>query len=200
MEQLLKKWLKKIRLNEPIISTILGGLVIVVVGLLIFNYFKTGQVEEISFEEPGQEVQFIETETGELMPQNMPPTHTVEVNENLWKISQKYYTSGYNWVDIAKENNLLNPNHIEIGQKLKLPLVAVKKPDQKMESANQALPIIEVAETISEDSYEVQKGDYLWQIALRAYGDGYKWTEIAKANNLPNPDYIEIGQVLNLPR
>jgi nucleoid-associated protein YgaU len=40
----------------------------------------------------------------------------------------------------------------------------------------------------------------LWTIAVRAYGDGYKWTEIAKANKLVNPNLIHPGNVFVLPR
>ena len=46
----LKKLLKALRMNESIISTLLGGLVVVVVGVLIYNYFssinKTGDIDE----------------------------------------------------------------------------------------------------------------------------------------------------------
>jgi nucleoid-associated protein YgaU len=45
----------------------------------------------------------------------------------------------------------------------------------------------------------VQKNDSLWKIAQRVYKDGYKWTEIAKANNLKNPGLIYVGQSLALP-
>ncbi|MGA2968080.1 MAG: LysM peptidoglycan-binding domain-containing protein, partial [Candidatus Levyibacteriota bacterium] len=49
-------------------------------------------------------------------------------------------------------------------------------------------------------TYTVKSGDYLWSIAIRAYGDGYQWVKIAKANNLTNPDLIFSGNVLQLPR
>lgn len=50
-----------------------------------------------------------------------------------------------------------------------------------------------------EKSVDVARNDSLWKIAVREYGDGYKWTEIAKANNLKNPGLLEIGQKLILP-
>lgn len=48
--------------------------------------------------------------------------------------------------------------------------------------------------------YEVTANDSLWSIAQDAYGDGHYWVEIAHANNLSNPNLIETGMLLDLPR
>lgn len=47
--------------------------------------------------------------------------------------------------------------------------------------------------------YTVVSGDTLWGIALKFYGDGMRYPEIAKANNIENPDLIYPGQVLYIP-
>lgn len=47
--------------------------------------------------------------------------------------------------------------------------------------------------------YTVVKGDTLWGIAKRYYGDGSKYKTIAKANNISNPDIIHVGQKLLIP-
>ncbi len=47
--------------------------------------------------------------------------------------------------------------------------------------------------------YTVVKGDSLWKIAESTYGDGERWTEIAKANSLRHPDLIQVGKELELP-
>lgn len=47
--------------------------------------------------------------------------------------------------------------------------------------------------------YTVVQGDSLWNIAVAKYNDGYRWTEIARLNNLDNPDLIHPGNVLQLP-
>ena len=48
--------------------------------------------------------------------------------------------------------------------------------------------------------YTVSKGDHLWKIATAVYKDGYKWVNIASANNIKNPDLIIPGQKLTLPK
>lgn len=47
-------------------------------------------------------------------------------------------------------------------------------------------------------NYTVVKDDSLWKIAVRFYNDGYRWTQIAKENNITKPDQIEKGQVLKI--
>ena len=189
----LKNFLKKIKLNESAISMVLGALVIIVVGVLIFNYFKgvgkkeTGQITQNQTEE----VVLVEEE-GKIVPQGLPTAYKVEEGDNLWKIAEKFYTSGYNWVDIANANNLTNANLLFVGKELTIPKTEVKKPT--MAVAEQTDP------AITGNQYTVLKGDNLWGIALRAYGDGYQWVKIASENNLVNPDLIHPGNVLTLPR
>lgn len=47
--------------------------------------------------------------------------------------------------------------------------------------------------------HTVVKGDTLWAIAKRYYGNGNRYPEIARANNIANPDIIHIGQKLLIP-
>jgi len=46
--------------------------------------------------------------------------------------------------------------------------------------------------------YEVVAGDNLWKIAQKIYQNGYRWVEIAKSNNLPNPGLILVGEKLEM--
>lgn len=48
-------------------------------------------------------------------------------------------------------------------------------------------------------TYTVQPGDTLSKISKRFYGDPNKYPQIAKANNLENPDQIKTGQQLLIP-
>ncbi len=196
MESTLKKILKQLKINESTISTILGALVVVVVGVLLFNFFSKSQEGQI-----GEEAVVTEevTKIGQegTTPEGLPVTHKVEKGEHLWKIAEKYYGSGYNWVDIVKENDLRNPDGLLIGTELKIPSVATRKLTREPTVAGAE---VEGMAAIESDKYKVQEGDSLWKIAVRAYGDGYKWPEIARANSLSNPDHIVPDQELTIPR
>ncbi|WP_400193382.1 LysM peptidoglycan-binding domain-containing protein [Hymenobacter sp. B81] len=53
------------------------------------------------------------------------------------------------------------------------------------------------------DTYTVVSGDSLSKIAKRHYGDATKWHQIYDANKATignNPDHIEVGQMLKLPK
>ena len=54
--------------------------------------------------------------------------------------------------------------------------------------------------SISGDTYTVVKGDWLSTISARAYGDLMQYNKIAQANNISNPNAIEVGTVLKIPR
>jgi len=197
----LKNTLKKIRLNERSISRTLGALVLLVIGILLFNYYQGIRGDVIAPETPNEEitqetgpVKLIEEE-GKIVPEGLPTEYTIESKDNLWKIAEKFYSSGYNWVDIAKSNNIRNPDFIVAGQKITLPKVEVKKI-----TIDPLVAGIEAEKSISGETYRVQKDDSLWKIALRAYGDGYQWIKLAQANNLTNPNIIYPGNDLIVPR
>ena len=51
-----------------------------------------------------------------------------------------------------------------------------------------------------ENTVRVERGDTLWKIAARHWGDGKAWPEIAAANpELEDPNRIQAGQTLRLP-
>lgn len=47
-------------------------------------------------------------------------------------------------------------------------------------------------------AYTVKKGDTLWDIACRFYGDGTKWGTLADKNGVADPRKLQIGKVLVL--
>lgn len=196
MQEKIKNLLKRLKMNESMISTILGLVTLLMVGVLVFNYAKTnrdwwGEKKKEVKEEQQTKVK----EEGQTKREAtaLPGEYTVKKGDHLWKIAEKVYGSGYNWVDIARENHLRNPGRLYVGQKLKLPKVSPRKVTQVTQNKKASKPI-------TGDTYKVEKGDTLWSIAVRAYQDGYKWPELARANKLANPNVIEVGQKLVVPR
>ena len=195
----LKNTLKAIRLNESTISMILGAVIIVVVGILVVNYFKgkspTGSLPEVT----------TNNQTSNEETQTVPgKSYTVVKGDSLWKIAMAAYGSGYNWSDIAKANNLKNPSQLKVGQVLSLPQVQSKTvavaPSATAQPQVSKFNVGTTSEAITGANYTVIKGDNLWKIAVRAYGDGFKWVEIARENKLVHPNLIYSGNVLVLPR
>ena len=53
-------------------------------------------------------------------------------------------------------------------------------------------------ERVTPKTYTVKKGDTLWDIACRFYGDGTKWGALAARNGVADPRKLQIGTVLTL--
>ena len=178
---------KRLQSTDSFVSMALGLAVVLVLGMLIVNYVTSKKGTK-----PGA-VSDQKKETSATINTGTPPTtHTVVEGETLWSISEKYYKSGYNWVDVQKTNTLANADYVEVGQVLTIPNVTpIPVP------TGQTLAIS--TETPKPKEHTIVAGETLWSIAIQVYADGYKWTEIAKANSLANPDLIFTGNVLQLP-
>jgi putative chitinase len=187
----LKNLLKRVKSAESSISTLLGVIVVIAIGATVFNYFKNRPLE--NKEETGE---VLETSAQENQ-NNLPSKYVVVSGDNLWKISEKFYNSGYNWVDIQKANNLKNPDQLVEGQEITVPLA---EPKIQTVAVAQSQEATTQNEAISGTEYTIKTGDNLWEISVRAYQDGYKWTEVAKANNLEDPNIIHPGNKPVLPR
>ncbi len=191
-----------LRPGESYTSLVLGIVVVIIAAILLISFVRgrnagTGgemQGDSSSTQSPelSDGVKVVEGEK----------LYTVKAGDDLWKIAEKVYKDGYKWVEIAKVNSLTNPNFIHVGNMLKLPEVKESVGQKVISSEAAAQSVIQpITKTkIIGASYQVQKGDYLWDIAVRAYGDGFKWVEIAKTNNITNPDIIFTGTELRLPR
>lgn len=126
--------------------------------------------------------------------------YVVQEGDTLWSISERTYSDGYSWTEIAKANNIKNPSEIEKGQKLILPIVSGSEEEKTVVKTPIQETVEKVSDKITGIYYTVEEGDSLWTIAVRAYGDGYKWVDIANRNNLANPDLIHPGNQFVLPR
>lgn len=184
------------------ISMILGALIVIIIGVLVFNYFNRNNASL----GPAQQAKI---ETKDVSPDKLPGKYTVKDGDTLFTIADNYYKDGFKYTEIAKANNLDNPDQLETGKVLEIPKLKTQQAQASPQPS--ALPQEESLGTgggnstiwgprIEEDKYTVQSGDWLSTIAGRAYGDIFAFEKIAKANNISNPDQIEPGTVLTIPR
>ena len=172
---------KRFQTTDSFVSLILGVAVVLIIGTLTVNFFtRTKQTK--------QEAQ-IAAET-KVDSTTLPTKHIVATGETLWSIAETYYKSGYNWVDIRSANTLTDADRIEVGQELTIPQATPIVPQGQVSGTSTAPKV---------ERYTVAQGDTLWSIAQAQYGDSYKWSAIAAANNLLNPEVIHTGNVLTLP-
>ena len=53
-------------------------------------------------------------------------------------------------------------------------------------------------ERVLPQTYTVKRGDTLWAIACRFYGDGTRWSDLAARNRIGDPKKLQVGTVLTL--
>ncbi|MFZ3069320.1 MAG: LysM peptidoglycan-binding domain-containing protein [Microgenomates group bacterium] len=193
----IKNILKFFKLNENTISTVMGGIVVVVIAGLIFNYFRTTNLKLWR----GTLLSEQEAATTLKGDDKLIATYKVVKGDDLWHIAEKFYRSGYNYVDIMNENKITGKGVIVAGQELRIPKVEAKK-ITVVETKKEIVKTEDKSVTsIAVGDYTIQKGDSYWSIAVRAYGDGFQWTKIYWANKaiFSNPDLILTGTKILVP-
>ena len=222
----LDKVSQELESNQSRLSMILGALILVVVGILIFNYFNKNKSSLGPAQQTDQTLQ-------DVSPNNLPGKYTVKEGDTLFIIADKYYQDGSKFEDIAKANDLKDIDSIEVGQVLEIPKLELSPsgaPSVNPEASPSETPAASPSENPSQSSpptssqeksselgtggsnttiwgpnittntYTVQEGDWLSTISARAYGDIFSFQKIAQANNITNPDFIVPGQILKIPR
>jgi len=119
----------------------------------------------------GQTLNLPSSSGGEPTP--TPSSYVVQPGDNLFRIGLKY---GISWVQLAEANGLINPNLIEAGDTLKIP-VSTPGPAPNF-------------------THTVKPGETLFLISLRY---GVPWPTIADANDIVSPYVIYVGQTLTIP-
>lgn len=197
--------------RQSLINLILGSFIVIVLGVLVFNYFnkQSGNIG------PAQQTENSEQNaTEDVAKENLPGKYTVKEGDTLFTIAQNYYNDGYKYTELIKNNSLADENTIEVGQVLEIPKLgdtqpaAVATPSTSPEAKQETTPDgtggaenqTAWGEKIAGDTYTVQDGDWLSKISGRAYGDVMAYEKIAQANNISNPDLIEPGITLKIPR
>lgn len=186
--------------GESYTSLILGIVVVIITSILLISFVRNrGDVQPIQTDTPDISSTSIGPETED----EEGDSYTVEAGQGLWQIAEERYGSGYNWVDIARANNITNPDQIVAGAVLVLPDVEPKERTvvEAIQDAREALAqrVEERGGRIETTKYTVVEGDTLWSIAERKYGDGFVFAKIASDNRVSNPSVIYVGQVIELP-
>lgn len=177
---------------ESYTSLLMGVVVVIVAVLFVVSLIRaTHHIQDTTSTSIGPTPSTAPTQVS-----NSHHIYTVADGDSLWSIAENIYGSGYNYVDIAKANNLSDPSTIHAGDKFEIPQVTPTVTPAPSELGQ----ITQQENAIKGTSYTVVHDDTLWDIAVRAYADGYRWTDIAKANNLSNPDLIFSGNILVIPR
>ncbi len=234
-ENFLDKIQTDLEKNQSYLNLVLGALIVIVLGVLVYNYFNKPT------EQPGDlgPAQQMTDESGDVTIEGLPGKYTVKEGDTLFLIAQKYYNDGEKYEEIKSENNL-TADSIEVGQELTIPRIetmadASASPEASdaamaqasIEPSPSASPSPEAmaeaspapvesgtdfgkggaenqtiwGESITGDSYTVAEGDWLSKISGRAYnGDIMMYNAIAQANNITDPNRIEVGTVLKIPR
>lgn len=213
LSQFAQKLQNDLRNRDSSFSLILGALIVIVLGVILFNLFNKTSSSQNTTPAAAQ------TQSGDVDKNSLPGKYTVKDGDTLYSIAQKYYGDGYQFNQIVKANNLPDENNITVGQVLEIPkLTASPSPtastsaspsgSQQVSQQNTQLTQgtggsnseTEWGPTITGGTYTVQAGDWLSKIAGRAYGDIYSYNKIAQANNISDPNLIEPGTVLTIPR
>lgn len=185
--QIKKVFGQKINWQESYTSLILGAIIVIILGLLVANFFsKRNELQQIS---TGEQTQM--TQQAEASP-SAGSEYTIRANDSLSKISEAAYGSQDHWMAIASVNDIKTPNIINQGDKIKLPA----KEDLVKKEA--------MAPPSAQTSYDVVEGDTFFTISEKMYGDGSKWTMLFAANGsrrLPNGNpLVFAGTTITIPR
>ncbi len=193
--------------TESKVSMVLGALIVLVIGILVFNYFNKNKADL----GPAQQTEITESD---VTPEDLPGKYTIKDGDTLFLIAEKYYSDGEKFSEIAKANNLTDANAIEVGQIINIPKLseemaqASSLPEASVNPTPTSEPVLGTGggdttvwgPKINSDTYTVAEGDWLSTISARAYGDVFSYQKIAGANNITDPNLIYPGQVLKLPR
>lgn len=190
-----KKYYKTINYQQLLISTIKKKYFSLILGLIVSYFFASLFTKLIP-----KQIYLGFRKSNKINPFQKNPskpfkTYTVVEGDDLWKIAEKFYGSGFNAYDISVANKIDPASPIEIGQKLIIPDVK-----RRQSTVGEISSISTSKITFTEGKYIVQPGDSLSLISQKVYGDLYLWPRILQANNLQNPDQIEVGMILTIPR
>lgn len=176
--------------KEDAVSMFIGLAIVIAVAVLIVNLVSKNKGK---IDIPGISDQAALTKpevNNNIAAESTGTSYIVKKGDYLSKIAKEKLGTGSKWTEIAKLNNLKNPNRLSAGQELKIPAAAVVASTEK------------VTVPAGGQVYKVVRGDSLWKIAVATYGDGYQWSKIWQENKtkIRNPDLLAVGMTIQLPQ
>jgi flagellum-specific peptidoglycan hydrolase FlgJ len=127
---------------------------------------------------------------------NTVKTYTVKSGDTLSAIANRF---GMNYIQLAQINNIRNVNRIYVGQTLRLQAQVnnstVSQPVHNNTNNVKPAPAPAPTPTTNNAAYTVKSGDTLSGISSRF---GVSYEQLARLNNIANPNRIYVGQVLRV--
>lgn len=170
--------------QESYISLVLGFLVVVVSGILLYNFITKRNASEPAVPAPSPTIteEVISTVSGTLTitaPQSTPTA--VPSSPTTQPTASPAPT--------ASVTPTATPS----------PVMTIAPSVTATTTPKVVVSPVPAAATQTGSTHTVQKGESLWKLAEKYYGSGFEWKKIAEANGLKNPRIIEVGQQLSIP-
>jgi nucleoid-associated protein YgaU len=146
-----------------------------------------------------------------------PRLHTVQADETLWSIAQRYFDDGALHARLAAYNQsrLPDPSALRVGLTILIPTKdeltsasdatlaargAEAKPATAAPAPTQAATTTAKPESPARE-YVVKKGDTLGEISMDTLGTSKRWREIYEMNQdrIDDPNNVVVGTRLRLP-
>ena len=129
-----------------------------------------------------------------------PQTYTTEKGDTLWGLATRFYGDGRQWKKIYEANRDVLPSSsdVPVGVALVIPSAEGQPGAAVSETpATSSRP----AAVAGMGTYTVERGDTLYSIARKQYGDASLWRIIYEANReqIPTPEQLPVGAVLVIP-
>jgi LysM repeat protein len=149
--------------------------------------------EPISTEVP---VQVVPVDPG--APEDLPiviaQTYTVQYGDSLSGIAKRF---GVDTRELARINNIVNPNLIHVGQVLQIPVSGAPTAVPSATPAPSATTIPPTPTLINPLIYQVQPGDNLYRISIKF---NVPLETLIEINGIANASRIFVGQLLVIPQ
>ncbi|MFC1714885.1 LysM peptidoglycan-binding domain-containing protein [Candidatus Poribacteria bacterium] len=120
----------------------------------------------------------------------VPTTVAYQKGDTLWSLAERHYGNPYLWPRIANANGVSDKTDIPIGTSIHIPAKDTEKIADKL--------------TVEADSgglatVTYRKGDTLWSLAEKYYGNPWQWPRIADANGITDAKGISPGTPIHIP-